>query len=98
MGPVAREAAGSEINSTGDLLSIVEDVNNQILCKNEMSSSGPLANMASPRPCKQTTAVGASFDDDSSYCDHCNLCNSTSPSVKEIKRVKSLVEKRAREK
>ena len=37
LGPVAKESTGSEINSTNDLLSIIENVNNQI--SKEKSSS-----------------------------------------------------------
>ena len=85
LGPVAKEASGSEINSTGDLLSLIDDVNKQI-SQNDGSSSFSTTN-------KQTTADSCFPADDSMYCDHCTKCNSTSPSASELKRVKTLIDR-----
>jgi len=46
LGPVAKESAGSEINSTGDLLSIIESVNSQLASNKEDSQPTMQTNLS----------------------------------------------------
>ena len=75
LGPVAREAQGSEINSTGDLLSNIQDMNNSILAKKH-----------SPIEKQKNGSVNDSIQSNEQdlFCDFCSKCNRPPPSQKTV--------------
>ena len=78
VGPIAKEAQGSEINSTGDLLSKVKSVNELL--------SNP-SNHGQSNVDKQNGIL-----DDDDYCDFCQKCNLPPPSERELKIAKNMVD------
>ena len=96
LGPVAKESMGSEINSTGDLLSIIENVNSKISSNKAYTQPSMQTNISkdSIDDKKQVSAaVSADFAADFSYCDHCSNCNIQAPTQQELQRAKCIIDK-----
>ena len=82
LGPIAKEASGAEINSTGDLLAKIEDVNHLI-------ESGQVSSQKE----NYCELDGSKFDEDDQFCDFCNFCNKPPPSKDQIEQAKNLIDR-----